>query len=102
MIPFIALFLTFVSSLLGAYFSYRIANGTLSVYYVLITGMIHTGLWMMLLLYSKQNLIVLTAWFDVLIALGYFTMLVILGTTLSSYQLVGIVFLLIGLFLVNK
>jgi hypothetical protein len=101
MITVLILFLTFLSCFLGAYISYRISHGTLSAVYIWLFNPIHTVLWLSLLLYSKQNLISAAAWFDVVVALGYFVTFIYLGTPITITQIIGIFLLLIGLYLIN-
>lgn len=101
MLTILILSLTFISCFLGAYISYRISHGTLSPLYIWLFNPIHTALWLSLLLYSKQNLISAAAWFDVVVALGYFATFIYLGTPINSTQYIGIILLLIGLYLIN-
>lgn len=101
MVTVIILTLTFISCFLGAYISHGISHGTLHPLYIWLFNPIHTVLWLSLLLYSKQNLISAAAWFDVVVALGYFVTFIYLGSPINSTQCIGVLLLLIGLYLIN-
>ena len=101
MVTILILFLTFISCFLGAYISHGISHGTLHPIYIWVFNPIHTILWLSLLLYSKQNLISAAAWFDVVVALGYFVTFIYLGTPINFTQYIGIFLLLLGLYLIN-
>lgn len=95
------LILTFLSSVAGAWIYTKILNEELSVWYALISGFVNTVLWVVLLRYSSKTLIGLSAWFDVVMTMGYFLGFIMLGQTVTMLQLFGIVLLTAGMYFIN-
>lgn len=98
---YIILLLTFIISILGSFLYSKIINSELSISYGFISGFFNTLLWILLIKNSKSTLITLSAWFDVIAALGYFTGFILMGNSINYIQIIGISFLLIGLYLIN-
>lgn len=92
---------TFTSSIFGAYMSFRISRHDLSPIFSYFFNCIHTTLWLAFIFTSKGDLIKSAAWFDVLVALGYFVGFYMMGCEMNYNQFIGILLLLIGLYMLN-
>ena len=99
MINFLLL-LAFISCFAGSWIYIKFLSGDVSIVFGYISGLINTSLWIAMLRYSN-NLIVLSAWFDVACAAGYFAGFMFLGQTASTLQIIGMFLLLVGLYLIN-
>lgn len=94
------LFLSFLSCFIGAWIYIKFLSGDVSIVFGYISGLINTSLWIAILRYST-NLLVLSAWFDVACAAGYFAGFICLGQPVSMLQIVGMILLIAGLYLIN-
>lgn len=101
MIDFLILSLTFLASLAGSWLYSKILKGDIHFAFSFFSGLINTGLWLCILKYSRNSLIGISAWFDAISAFGYFFGFMMLGQSASITQIIGMILLIIGLFLIN-
>lgn len=101
MLEIIILILTFFLSILSAIIYFKILNSGLFWGYAFLLGNVHTLLWFIILKYSTKSSITIAAWFDVVVALGYFLGFILMGNHINNVQVLGIILLLVGLMLIN-
>jgi hypothetical protein len=95
----ISLFI-FINSFIGAYLSKLIKDQTIPWYCTVITGAISGLIWGYMTT-SNKNMIYLSVVFDVLTALTYISVFLILGDKLTEVQIIGIIMSVLGIALIS-
>jgi drug/metabolite transporter (DMT)-like permease len=91
-----------VVALFGAWCSVRVRAGELAWPVLILVGAVSHSIWAYANRYSTMNLVQLSAWFDVVVALSWFVGFWWFGKeTITAVQWVGIALLCAGLFLIN-
>jgi hypothetical protein len=100
MFDYFLIFLIFLICLGGSWLSVGVRNNEYPFYLSAVSGFLISIIWIYIVKWSKSNLIVISAWIDVACSLGYFVGFFICGQAITLHQLVGIILLTIGLYLV--
>jgi drug/metabolite transporter (DMT)-like permease len=91
----------FINSLIGAYLTKLIQAKAIPWYCTMITGSIAGLIWGYMSTSSKP-LIYLSVLYDVLTAITYILVFILLGDKVTTTQFIGIVMSLIGIFLISE
>jgi hypothetical protein len=92
---------TFFFCLLGSWIYAKILSNQIPIWVCLFSGLANTLLWLALIKLTKANLIALSAWFDAVSAFGYFVGFMLMGQSVSGFQIIGMILLIAGLAFIN-
>ena len=93
--------LNFLVCVIGSWICTKVQEQQYPAPSTFIVGIATMILWSALVRYTHLSLVALSAWFDVATALGYFFGYALWGVTITPVQWLGILFLVVGLILVN-
>lgn len=88
-------------SFLGSYIGVGVKNQSIHWLYGLVPGALATIIWALMTRYCDIKLAELTGWFNALLMVGYFLGYVYFGESMSAKQVVALVFLAVGVYLIN-
>lgn len=83
--------------ILGAWLSTKIRAGTISIWFVLLSGNISIMVWAYLSKFSKMQLVTASLFFDIIYNVAWMLALVYFGQHLTGYQLAGVMLVMIGI-----
>jgi len=92
---------TFVFCLISSWIYSKILSNEIPIWICFISGLANTILWLALIKFTKANLISLSAWFDAISAFGYFVGFMLMGQSVSIFQIIGMILLIAGLVFIN-
>jgi drug/metabolite transporter (DMT)-like permease len=92
----------FCVCLLSAYVCTKIKNGELPGYATFISSTLLTLGWFYCVNYAKESLLQMNALVEVSASVGFYIGLYLMGVHIKPLQLLGILLMILGLYLVNK
>jgi len=91
-----------VLMVISAYTSIKIRENVFPYYTTLISSFLQSLVWMFALGFSKISLLKLSAIMDVVYCTAFYFALYCFGEPIKLAQLIGLVFMLVGMWFVNK
>lgn len=94
-------FYFFTSCILGSFLAIKAQNNHLPFYATALSGVLVTAGWMFSVQYTRLSLFQASAVADVMSALGYFVGFYLFGEAITTPQMFGVFFVVVGLYLLN-
>lgn len=102
MIDLLFICLNILISVMGSYISINIKNNLFPYYLAPLSGILLAILWLFEVKYSNIPMFQLSCIINVVITVGYFMGFAIFTQNINTSQWIGMAFLTIGIFLINK